>query len=315
MSSNLTAKEAEPGSGVQFDHPAEQGFEIRVIDKQKAIVESTPRRKKVAIVGFATSSRELAPFDDPDYEIWTLNQLYRHVPRSSRHFDIHLEWEKDNVEGTDHRGWIKECGVPCYMVNADPDLPTSVRYPIEDVLKMAGLDYFTSTIAFEVGLAMLLEFEEIALYGIDLIVGSEYSEQKACLEFWLGMAHAKGITVRIPPQSALLTQSHRYGYQQQPNWGPLQMKEVHGRIEHLTTERTKQMALINAIDGALAEDERWFIRKMNEQSPEDRMKQLQEQRNSALATLATLDGAAQESTYWRDLYTLRGRGAAVNGMI
>jgi len=315
MSSHLTAKEAEPGSGVRFDHPAEDGHKLTVVDAAQGIVESQPKRDKVALVGFATSSRDLAPFDDPTYEIWTLNQIYRHVPRATRHFDIHCNWKEDNVEGTDHPGWLKECGIPVYMMEADDALPTSVRYPIERVIKNAGIDYFTSTIAFEVGLALLEGFTEIALFGIDLIVGTEYSVQKACLEFWLGIAHARGVNVRIPDECALLKQSYRYGYEREPDWGPLQMTEVNRRIEYLSTERNKKMALINALDGALAEDERWYIRKLDDMTPEERMKALNTQRGEAMASLATIDGAIQETTYWRDLYTLRGRGAAVNLMI
>jgi hypothetical protein len=315
MSSHLTAKEAEPGSGVRFDHPAEAGHRLTVVDAAQGIVTSQPKRDKVALVGFATSSRDLAPFDDPSYEIWTLNQIYRHVPRATRHFDIHCNWKEDNVEGTDHPGWLKECGIPVYMMESDDDLPTSVRYPIERVIKDAGIDYFTSTVAFEVGLAMLEGFKEIALFGIDLIVGTEYSVQKACLEFWLGMAHARGINVRVPGECALLKQAYRYGYEREPDWGPLQMTEVNRRIEYLSTERNKKMALINALDGALAEDERWYIRKLNDMTPEERMTALAEQRGQAMASLATIDGAIQETTYWRDLYTLRGRGAAVNSMV
>ena len=315
MSSHLTAKEAEPGSGVRFDHPADAKHKVTVVDREAGKVKSSPKRTKVAIMGFATSSRDLAPFDDPEYEIWTLNQLYRHVPRSTRHFDIHCNWEEGNVDGTDHRGWIRDSPVPVYMMKAHDEFPNAVRYPIERVIKDAGIDYFTSTIAFEVGLAMSEGFKEIALYGVDLIVGTEYSVQKACLEFWLGMAHARGIKVRLPDECALLKQSYRYGYEQEPDWGPLQMSEVSRRIDYLSTERNKKMALINALDGALSEDERWYVKKMTDMTPEERMKTLAEQRGDAIASLSTIDGAIQETTYWRDLYTLRGRGAAVNSRI
>ena len=216
MSSHLTAREAEPGSGVTFDHPAEVGHQINIIDVKRGVIEAIPKRDKVAIMGFATSSRSLAPFDDPSYEVWTLNQLYRHVPRCTRHFDIHRNWEEDNVEGTDHRGWIKEAGeagIPTYMVEHHPDMPSTVQYPIDAVIEDVGCDYFTSTVAYEVALAVAEGFKEIALFGIDLIVGTEYDVQKANLEFHLGRAHGMGINVRIPPQSALLAQSHRYGYQ------------------------------------------------------------------------------------------------------
>jgi hypothetical protein len=314
VSSNVDAREAEPGAGVRFDHPAEADHALEIINPELGIVEAQPKRTKVAIVGFATSSRDLAPFDDPSYEIWTLNQLYRHVPRATRHFDIHVNWQEDNVEGTDHEGWIKEAPIPTYMMSRDPKLPNSVRFPIERVIEDAGVDYFTSTVAFEVGLAISEGFKEIALFGIDLIVGTEYSVQKACLEFWLGMAHARGINVRIPAESALLKHAYRYGYEREPDWGPLSMAEVGGRIEHLSGERNKRMALINALDGAIAEDERW-AGDSGDMTPQERLGALTEQRGQAMAALATIDGAIQETTYWRDLYTLRGRGAAVNSMV
>ena len=77
MSSHLTAQEAEPGSGVKFDHPADANHTITVVDRDAGTVTCSPQRTKVAIIGFATSSRDLAPFDDPAYEIWTLNQIGR----------------------------------------------------------------------------------------------------------------------------------------------------------------------------------------------------------------------------------------------
>jgi hypothetical protein len=201
------------------------------------------------------------------------------------------------------------------MADKVDSLPTTISYPVEQIIDEFGIDYFTSTVAFEVALAMREGFKEIALYGIDLIVGTEYSEQKACLEFWLGMAHAKGVNVVIPSTSALLKHSHRYGYQKEPDYGPLKMTEMAQRLEVLSTERNKKMAMINALDGALAEDERWYVRKMTDVTPEERIKNLMEQRGNTVATLATIDGAIQETNYWRDLFTLRGRGAAVNSAI
>ena len=317
MSSNLTAREAEPGSGAKFDHPAEADFSIEIIDAKAGIVEATPKRDKVAIMGFATSSRSLAPFDDPSYEIWTLNQLYRHVPRCTRHFDIHRNWEEDNVDGTDHRGWIREAGeagIPTYMVEHHPELPSSVEYPIKEVIEDVGIDYFTSTVAFEVALAVKEGFKEIALYGIDLIVGTEYDVQKANLEFHLGRAHGMGINVRIPPQSALLSQGHRYGYQKEPDFGPLRIAEIAGRVGTLGEQKTKHLALLNALDGAIAEHQRIASEIDKDLTSEERVAKLQEQRGETMALLGTLDGAEQEATYWRDLFTLRSRGASVNPM-
>lgn len=307
MSSNLTY--AAPGAtGVDKDHPAGLGYTLEIVDQEAAIIKAHPEpRKKIAICGFAASSRMLAPFDDPEWEIHTLNQLYRHVPRATRHYDIHRNFREDNVEGTDHPRWLAECGIPVYMTQVEPSIPTSIRYPLERVIeRVVGTDYFTSTVAFMVAHAIyeidqqveadvaaldaranalngpeaqadaddalaLLRHpgkfrawlsdryaeREIGIFGIDLIVGTEYDFQKACVEYLLGLANARGITVRIPPQSALLKQLWRYGYETEPAQWPIRKKELDRRVESHMQERNKLIAQLQTIDGALQEAGYW----------------------------------------------------------
>ena len=110
MSSNLEFANQAPGSSgynAQHQHAAH----LNIIDQEKGLVDIGDRRK-IAICGFASSSRHLIPVDDPSWIIAGLNQLYRHMPRADVWYDIHLNWEQDNVEGTDHEGWIKSCGIP-----------------------------------------------------------------------------------------------------------------------------------------------------------------------------------------------------------
>ncbi len=51
--------------------------------------------KKVAIVGFAPSTRDKAPYNDPDWEIWVLNEYFSILPQTgasniTRWFELHL---------------------------------------------------------------------------------------------------------------------------------------------------------------------------------------------------------------------------------
>ena len=285
---------ASGATGVSHDHPAEQGYRLEIVDAEAALVRAAPApRKKIAVCGFAASSRALAPFDDPEYEIWGLNQLYRHIPRATRWFDIHENWREDNVEGTDHPAWLAEFPGPVYMTDRQPAVSTSVRYPLERVIaQVAGTDYFTSTVAFMLGLAVLeidgqVEAEvdalgpadsadlardvrkmrrwlsdryaerEIGIYGIDLVVGDEYVKQKQCVEFLLGIAQARGITIRIPPMSALLKSLWRYGYETEPKTWPLSAPELRRRGETLQQERNQLIARLQTIDGALQENGYW----------------------------------------------------------
>lgn len=244
-------------NSVDFNHPC--AGHVKILDHEHGVVESFcpdgTRRTKLAIVGFAASSKDLAPFNDPTWEIIGLNQLYRHIPRADRWLEIHHNFLEHVVEGTDHMEWLASAPIPIYMVDRVPGIPNSVRFPIEYVME-GHTDYFTSTVAFAIALAIKEGFREIGLWGIDLIVGDEYFYQKSCAEFWLGVAHGKGITVTLPPTSALLRQSHRYGYELEPK-SLITLRELAKRKRGLEDERHKIMINLAGIDGALQESQMW----------------------------------------------------------
>ena len=303
MSSHVDFAVAPAEAGVRPDHPA--ASHVRILDAEAGLIERT--REKIAICGYASSSRDLAPFDDPTYDIVGLNQLYRFIQRADIWADIHINWDEENVEGTDHRGWLRDCGIPVLMMERQADLPTSVRFPIDDVIGIAT-DYFTSTISLLLGWAIRQGYKEIALFGIDLVVGTEYEVQKACAEFWMGVAHGRGIDLRLPPTCALLKHTHRYGYEREPKWGPCSLSEINGRVASLLKERDTLLAKLHALDGALHEvktHDDWRA------DADGRVAWLEERKSESMALLATVDGAAQESKHWAELYQLRARGAGV----
>jgi hypothetical protein len=244
-------------NAVNFNHPC--AGRVTIFDHDKAVVEETcpdgSPRTKVAIVGFAQSSKDLAPYNDPTWSIWGLNQLYRHIPRADRWFEIHHNWNEHVVEGTDHQKWLAESPIPVYMTERIPGIPNSVKYPLDRVMN-GHPDYFTSTVAFCLALAIQEGFKEIGLWGIDLIVGDEYFYQKACCEFWIGTAHGKGITVTLPKTTALCKQSHRYGYQSEPE-SLINLSELAKRRQGLLDERQKAIVNLANLDGALQDCQMW----------------------------------------------------------
>ena len=242
---------------VDFNHPC--AGRVSIFDHGKALVEETcpdgSPRKKVAIVGFAQSSMALAPFNDPTWSIWAMNQLYRKIPRADRWFEIHTNWDEHVVEGTDHQKWLADAPIPIYMVDRIPGIPNSVRFPLERVMR-GNVDYFTSSVAFMLALAIEEGFTEIGLWGIDLIVGDEYFYQKSCAEFWIGVAHGKGVTITLPRTTALCKQSHRYGYQVEPE-SLIALSELAKRKAALLDERHKLMIQLANVDGAVQDCQMW----------------------------------------------------------
>lgn len=249
-----------PHEDLNWSHPANSKIEI--IDHETGLVrewlpDGSGPKTKVAIVGFAASSRADAPYDDPTWSIWGLNQLYRWVPRADRHFEIHANFMDAVVDGTDYRGWLRRCSLPIYMTQRQPDIPNSVTYPLQRVIKDLEVDYFTSTIAYEIALAIVEGFKEIALYGVDLIVNEEWAHQKPCVEFLLGLANGRGITTTIPRTSAVCKMTHRYGYEPEPSLGPLKISTLQKREGELLEERHRLMTQLHGVEGALMEARRW----------------------------------------------------------
>jgi hypothetical protein len=193
--------------------------------------EKKEKKKKVAIVGFA-GTRDQAPYDDPTFEIWTVNNLYRFVPRQDRIFQIHTKAEifadgqhrtpEDKQMGAEHWEYLTQTDIPVYMQEKFPEIPAAVRYPIEEIIEEFGIPrtnetlkdaYFTNSISFMIALAIHEGFEEIHVYGVDMAVGGEYTEQRPSCEYYLGIAKGRGIKIYLPPESDLLKAHFMYGWE------------------------------------------------------------------------------------------------------
>jgi len=168
---------------------------------------------KVAIVGFAPSSRLLAPFGNSQWEIWGLNDGYHDLPRWDRWFQLHSpRIISGSVRDRNHWDWLKAQTKPIYMREALPEVPASVRYPLEDITAQFGR-YFTNSISWMIALAIHEGAEDIGIYGVDMATGSEYGDQRPSCEYFLGLALGTGIRIHVPPQSELLKAGFLYGFE------------------------------------------------------------------------------------------------------
>lgn len=192
--------------------------------------EETPiepkQEKKVAIVG-CSDSKMLAPFDDPEFEIWGVNNLYPHIPRATRWFEIHelthdgkqhLRRGKNEFRGQsvddylENLGkWAKEQDCTIYTQRKWDNMPTSTPYPLQEMLSRFG-NYFTNSISYELALAIAEGFTEIHVYGVDMAVDTEYHHQRPSCEFFLGIAAGLGIKIHIPQEADLLKTRFLYGF-------------------------------------------------------------------------------------------------------
>lgn len=182
--------------------------------------------KKVAIVGFAPSTRHLAPYNDPNWEIWTLNEFQSILPAGganniTRWFEIH---QRDTVlnscRDASYMEKLKASTIPIMMCEKYDDIPMSEAYPLDDVIESLETDYFTNSISYMVAYACHIhkkgdKIEEIAIYGVDMAQDEEYAKERPSVEYFVGYARAMGIPVYIPPESDICKVPYYYGFQEQ----------------------------------------------------------------------------------------------------
>lgn len=172
-------------------------------------------KNKVAIVGYGNSRTECKY--EEDFEIWGMNEIYQIVPKLDVLFDLHDKRHLvESFRNSGHYEWLQRSPIPVYLVKAMEEIQSSVAYPWAEVISEFGT-YLTCTVSEMIALALLMKYEEIHLYGIDLKVGKgfgqEYTRQLGSVSYFIGLAVGRGVKVYIPRESSLLKSPLIYGLQ------------------------------------------------------------------------------------------------------
>lgn len=222
------------------------------------------RRDRVAIVGFAGTSRHLAPYDDKSVEIWGLNEAHRQpwMRRITRWFQIHQRWDftkQNNESYRDHWEWLqKEQPFPIYMIEKAQDIPSSVEFPLEEICEKflsnvrRGKDwkeavinkYFTSSFAYMCSMALYEGFKRIEIYGFEMATDTEYRYQKGSTEFWIGLAAGLGVEVLVT-EDCQLVQGKLYGYEVSRMINRQRLEFLQNRFKHELKIAEVDLAKIN----------------------------------------------------------------------
>jgi hypothetical protein len=183
----------------------------------------TDAPKKIAILGTCPTHWHLAPLNDPGWQIWGLSRLFAD-PRLTRWdvwFEIHRldeickSWEAEPAQIEAARrtyfGWLAEQKKPIYVREQTPSIPSGIRYPIEEVLRVFPRGYFTNTVSYMIALAICMKPAEIGVWGVDMAMSDEYAAQRPSVEYFLGVAEGSGIKVTLPQECTLLKTHRLYG--------------------------------------------------------------------------------------------------------
>lgn len=224
--------------------------------QQAPIPKVIPGKKKVALIGTAPSSRMLAPFGDPSWEIWACSPGNQGVlPRVDVWFELHgnLMWPENKHYGEPYIEWLKKLPIPVFMQDQNV-VPNALVYPREEMVNEFGRDFFTSSFSWMMALAISKGVEELALYGIDMASRDEYILQRPGFYFFRHIAQQRGIKVSAPNESDIMQPPGLYGYSEVTPFGRkilARKQELSGRLGAMRTEAQKLQHNITYLEGAL----------------------------------------------------------------
>jgi len=213
----------------------------------------TKHNSKLCIIGSAPT-KEAAPYSDQTYDIWAISgavfsesldgirkpddedNSWNCVTRVDVFFEMH---KRPLFLAKLDR--LASCGKPVIMQRRERDIPTSEAFPADDIAESVGEDY-SSSIAYMLAYAIYLGYSEIRMYGVVMLHKTEYIRQRPGIKYYMGIAHAKGISVWAPAETQLTQSIWRYGYDDHDAL----CGQILARRESIDDDIKSQTALLNA---------------------------------------------------------------------
>jgi hypothetical protein len=194
----------------------------------------------IAILGSAPSSKMLAPFSDPAWEIWVCSDANGDVPRVDVAFELHdVEEFERRPELSFYMDWLKR-QKKVYMIEKLDRYPTSAEYPKDKMVQKFGPYFFSSTISWMMALAIDQRPDAIALFGVDMTATDEYSTQRPGCQYFIQKCHDLGIKVIVPPHSDVAHPAPLYGYKEADRM----FRKLRVRQEELQGQLNEELAKI-----------------------------------------------------------------------
>jgi len=179
---------------------------VTLNDKEVKVKELVKNLDNIYILGRGQTLGYAPTTKIDNSEVWACNNVFkaREVDRLFIMHDIYMvQFLRDKTLIDD----INKKDFPVYTLGKYDILKNNVNYPIEAILKEFNTTYLINNASYMLALAILQKPKNIILFGIDMAFGTnnEYLyNEKACVEFWLGMAKGKGIDFAISEGSTLM---------------------------------------------------------------------------------------------------------------
>jgi len=150
--------------------------------------------KEVIILGLGPSKDE-CPYDA---EVWALNDCYAFAKRIDKLF-VTDGWQEFDIK--ELREVKRKFGCEIVAATAHDGLSLTL-YPIEEILQRFRTQFFSNTVCYMIAYSLLLGYQRLRFYGIDMLTHTSYIMEKGAVEFWMGVAKGMGVEVLNTKTSA-----------------------------------------------------------------------------------------------------------------
>lgn len=187
----------------------------------------------------------LAPYNDPDWQIWACSpdNVTIGMPRIDAWFELHgdLDWERPPRWEFPYINWLNEQKFDLYVQRTDL-FPRGIAFPKEDMVKRFGTYWFTSSFAWMMAFAITKGPEVIGLFGADMAETVEYRAQRPAMIYFAQVAAQENIGIYAPPESDVLRPPPLYGYSVSTPMGrklAVREREVRERLNDVKARKTR----------------------------------------------------------------------------
>jgi len=149
--------------------------------------------------------------------------------------------------------WMRVHPGPIYTSRTHPDYPGLVEFPLQDLLNAIPYPYLNNTAAYAVAYACLIGVKKLSIFGCDYTYPNATDAEKGrgCLEFWLGIAASRGITLNLPHATSLMdrcvpARERLYGHDTRD----VAITAADGRVTVTFTERAGPLPTADEIEAA-----------------------------------------------------------------
>lgn len=217
--------------------------------------------KNIVLLGTAPASMQLAPFHNPEWEIWACSPGTYGMPRIDKFFELH-RWEPGQTwfsEG--YVAFLQRFPGEVIMGAGEPSVPNCKVIEWERLVKDWGPYNFTSSLAWMMAMAIEAKPEKIAFYGVDMAATSEYHDQRMGCQHFAVEARKRGIEVGVPPESDLLRPPPLYGVCEHSHaWikQTIRARELATRLQKASIDVEEANKIIGFVKGAM-DDQDWQL--------------------------------------------------------